>query len=68
MHAIVFASRSPHFHWEAVAFSFACGLIFAYRFTRTRSFLAVALEHALYGDLVFTIGLGQFFFTGVAHL
>jgi hypothetical protein len=68
MHAIIFASRSPHFHWEAVAFSFAGGLIFAYRFTRTRSFLAVALEHALYGDLIFTIGLGHFFFTGVARL
>ncbi len=68
MHAIIFASHSAHFHWEAVAFSFAGGLIFAYRYTRTRSFLAVAMEHALYGDLVFTIGLGRFFFTGVANL
>ncbi len=68
MHAILFASRSPHFHWEAVIISFTGGLIFAYRFTRTRSFLAVAFEHALYGDLIFTIGLGQFFFTGVANL
>jgi hypothetical protein len=44
---------------EAIALSFACGLIFAYRFTRP--FLAVALEHALYGDPIFTIGLGPFF-------
>ncbi len=68
MHAILFASRDAHFHWEAVTFSFIGGLIFAYRYTRTRSFLAVALEHALYGDLVFTVGLGRFFFTGVANL
>ncbi len=68
MHAILFASRGPHFHWEAVAISFAGGLLFALRFAATRSFLAVALEHALYGDLIFTIGLGRFFFTGVASL
>lgn len=68
MHAILFASRGAHFHWEAVTLSFAGGLIFAYRFTRTRSFPAVALEHALYGDLIFTIGLGRSFFTGVANL
>jgi uncharacterized protein len=68
MHAILFAYHSRPFHWEAVAISFIGGLLFAYRFTRTRSFLAVVLEHALYGDLIFTIGLGRFFFTGVAHL
>jgi uncharacterized protein len=68
MHAILFAYRSTPFHWEAVTISFIGGLLFAYRFTRTRSFPAVALEHALYGDLIFTIGLGRFFFTGVAHL
>ena len=68
MHAILFASRGPAIHWEAVTFSFIGGLIFAYRFVKTRSFLAVWLEHALYGDLIFTIGLGRFFFTGVANL
>jgi CAAX protease family protein len=68
MHAILFASRGSTFHWEAVAFSLIGGLIFAYRFVKTRSLLAVWLEHALYGDLIFTIGLGRFFFTGVANL
>lgn len=68
MHAILFAAHSAQFHWEAVVFSFAGGLIFAYRYTRTHSYLAVALEHALYGDLIFTIGLGRFFFAGTAHL
>jgi membrane protease YdiL (CAAX protease family) len=68
MHAILFASRGPAIHWEAVTVSFIGGLIFACRFVKTRSFLAVWLEHALYGDLIFTIGLGRFFFTGVANL
>ncbi len=27
----------------------------------------VALEHSLYGDLIFTTGLGVFFFTGVSN-
>lgn len=68
MHATLFAYRSVPFHWEAVAISFAGGVIFAYRFYSMRSFWAVALEHGLYGDLIFTIGLGIFFFTGVANL
>jgi uncharacterized protein len=68
MHAILFAYHGSPFHWEAVAISFVGGLLFAYRFTRTRSFLAVVLEHGLYGDLIFTIGLGRFFFTGAANL
>jgi uncharacterized protein len=44
------------------------GLLLAYRYARTRSFWAVWLEHTLYGWLVFTVGLGRFFFTGVSNL
>jgi hypothetical protein len=43
----------------------ATGLLFALRYALTRSFWAVYLEHALWGALVFTVGLGRFFFTGV---
>ncbi len=68
MHAALFAYRQTPFHWHAVLISFAGGLVFAYRFYRTRSFWAVALEHSLYGDLIFTTGLGIYFFTGVANL
>jgi hypothetical protein len=66
MHGILFAYRSTPFHWEAIAISLAGGFIFARRFVRTRSYAAVVLEHALYGNLIFTIGLGRFFFTGVS--
>jgi uncharacterized protein len=43
------------------------GLLFAWRYNRTQSVLASAFEHALYGCLVFTIGLGSFFYTGAAR-
>ena len=51
-------------NWLSVVLSFAGGWIFAMRYLRTRSLLAVSVEHALYGMLVFTVGLGQFFFHG----
>jgi hypothetical protein len=67
-HAVIFGYRHTPFHWGAAGLSFAGGLIFACRFSHTKSFWAVALEHSLYGDLIFTIGLGAFFFTGVSNL
>ncbi|MEZ5924512.1 MAG: type II CAAX endopeptidase family protein [Hyphomicrobiaceae bacterium] len=54
-------------NWPAMILTFFGGLIFAWRYTRTGSFWAVALEHTLYGNLVFTIGLGSYFFTGVSN-
>jgi uncharacterized protein len=47
--------------------TFPAGLFFAWRYARTDSILASALEHALYGCLVFTLGLGVYFYTGVAR-
>lgn len=44
------------------------GVLFAWRYAMTRSFWAVFLEHTLWGGLVFTVGLGRFFFTGVGIL
>lgn len=53
---------------QAVVISLIGGLIFAYRYGATGSFWAVALEHTLYGNLIFTVGLGRFFFTGVSNV
>ncbi len=44
------------------------GALFAYRYATTRSFWAVFVEHTLWGALVFTVGLGRFFFAGVGIL
>jgi membrane protease YdiL (CAAX protease family) len=48
----------------AVALTLIGGVIFSATYQRTRSLAAVSLEHALYGCLVFTIGLGWYFFLG----
>jgi membrane protease YdiL (CAAX protease family) len=46
----------------AVACTFAGGLLFAWRYLRTGSLLVSAFEHALYGCLMFTVGLGRYFY------
>lgn len=46
----------------------ATGTLFAVRYAISRSFWAVFIEHTLWGVLVFTVGLGRFFFTGVSVL
>jgi membrane protease YdiL (CAAX protease family) len=43
------------------------GVLFAWRYKRTGSVMVSALEHALYGCLIFTIGLGGYFYTGAVR-
>jgi len=43
------------------------GYLFADTWQRTRSFRLTCLEHALYGQLLFTTGLGWFFYNGSAQ-
>jgi len=53
----------------APLFSAAGGLLFASTYLRSRSVLCATFEHALWGNLVFTIGLGPLFAGGsVANL
>ncbi len=47
--------------------SFLGGLLFAWRYQTSRSYWALVLEHALYGNLIFTVGLGRYFYTGVSN-
>ncbi|MDX2289319.1 MAG: type II CAAX endopeptidase family protein [Hyphomicrobiaceae bacterium] len=55
-------------NWVAIAGSGLIGMLIAYRYEATRSFWAIWLEHALWGALVFTVGLGGYFFTGRDNL
>lgn len=48
----------------AVALTVAGGLLFSITYLRTKSLLAASFEHALYGCLLFTLGLGWYFFGG----
>ncbi len=46
----------------ALVLATAAGLVFASTYERWRSTLLVGLEHALYGDLAFSAGLGGLFY------
>jgi uncharacterized protein len=48
----------------SVLLTLAGGWLFARRYQKTRSLLAVSVEHALYGVLAFTVGLGDLFYHG----
>ena len=48
-------------NWLSVVLSAAGGLLFAQTYQKSRSLLLTSLEHALFGNFIFTIGLGQFF-------
>lgn len=52
----------------AVALTFAGGLLFAWRYQTSGSLAISALEHALYGCMLFTLGLGQYFYHGRIRL
>lgn len=51
-------------NWQAPALSLMGGLLFAWTYARTRSLPLVALEHGLWGDWLFTLGLGRYFYGG----
>lgn len=44
--------------------SFLGGLIFALSFQKTKSLALVTIEHGLYGNSLFLIGLGWYFYSG----
>ena len=48
----------------AVVLTTAAGLLFAERYLQTGSLFVSAFEHSLYGCLIFTVGLGRFFYHG----
>jgi membrane protease YdiL (CAAX protease family) len=79
-YAPLFESRAAVVAASAIAFSFAhvlfrppwvamstClvgGVVFAAHYYVSRSLAVVCLEHAVFGQLIFTVGLGRFFYHG----
>lgn len=49
-------------NWWAVGISFIGGLLFGTTYARTKSLFWVTVEHAIYGCLVFTLGMGSYFY------
>lgn len=63
--AISFALAHLFFaNWIAPVLSLLGGLLFATSYARRRSTLLVCVEHGLWGDLLFTVGLGWYFYGG----
>ncbi|WP_433201102.1 CPBP family intramembrane glutamic endopeptidase [Nocardia sp. CA-107356] len=52
--------------WISVVMSGVGGWIFATRYLRTQSLFTASVEHSVYGMLIFTIGLGRYFYHGAA--
>ncbi len=51
-------------NWVAIVLSFGGGILFGMTYKRTQSLFWVTVEHVLYGWLIFTLGLGEYFFEG----
>ncbi|HMO25614.1 MAG TPA: CPBP family intramembrane metalloprotease, partial [Tepidisphaeraceae bacterium] len=62
---LVFAVGHLMFHsWVAIALTLAGGLLFSIRYATTRSAPLSAIEHALFGQMAFTLGYGMFLYHG----
>ena len=55
-------------HYMSVVLSLIAGAFFAITYARTKSLAAVWLQHALFGALIFTLGLGKYFFHGTVKV
>lgn len=51
-------------NWLAVVLSAVGGLLFAFTYQHSGSLLLTCIDHALFGNFIFTIGLGKFFYHG----
>lgn len=68
VNAVVFGFGHLLFRNNIAVFgTMVVGALFAWRYYKTRSFWTVWFEHVLWGWLVFTVGLGVYFFTGVRN-
>lgn len=63
--ALVFGYMHILFHNSiAVFLTIGGGVIFAKVYEKTNSLMIVSIAHALYGCMIFTIGLGEYFYSG----
>ena len=63
--AVIFAyAHILYINPVAPSLSFLGGLVFAMTYAKTRSLALVTIEHGLYGNALFLIGLGWYFYSG----
>ncbi len=51
-------------NWPAVILCIIGGFLFSFTYQHSGSLLFTCLDHAIFGNFIFTIGLGQFFYHG----
>ena len=49
-------------NWIAIGLTFFGSLLFSYTYKRSNSLMVTFIEHALYGNIIFAVGLGKFFY------
>jgi membrane protease YdiL (CAAX protease family) len=52
-------------NWIAVILTFFGSLLFSYTYKKSNSLMVTFIEHALYGNIIFAVGLGKFFYLPV---
>lgn len=63
VNALLFSWGHIIFHnYVALVMTFFGGILFASSYLKTRSLLLVIFEHSLYGDALFILGLGEYFY------
>ena len=53
-----------YMNWITIGLTTLIGAVFAWAYLKHRSFLLAAVLHGIAGQIVFTVGLGQFFYHG----
>jgi len=49
-------------NWVAIGLTAIGGVLFGWTYRKSGSLVLTCLEHALFGDFIFTIGIGDFFY------
>ena len=49
-------------NWVAIILTFLGSILFSYTYKKSNSLMVTFIEHALYGNIIFATGLGQFFY------
>jgi len=63
VNVVVFAFAHVYFmNWIVIVFTLVGGALFALTYQQTRSLLVVTLEHSIYGLVILSSGLWEYFY------
>ena len=63
INALLFSFSHVIFNnWVAIVLTFFGSFLFSYIYKKSNSLMVTSIEHALYGNIIFTVGLGEYFY------